>query len=302
MHAMTARLLFHVDAFTREPFRGNPAAVVLDAEGLSDAQMLSIAREMNLSETVFAFPPDGADHDLLARFFTPAAEVPLCGHATVALHHVLAEEGRRPPAGRAVQKTKAGLIPVDLVEREGRRLAEFTMRDIPFGRVLGRDERQAVLAALRVAPEAWEGRCPMQHVYAGVMIAVKSRACLDALAPDMTALIDVSARLGVGDYNVFTFDSDDPAILTHMRVFAPDCGVNEDPVTGIANGPLAAYLVKHRLMEWQGDACCFRSRQGEAIGRAGTVHLRVRVSGGEPVEVAVGGEAVTVFRTELETA
>ena len=290
--------LYHVDAFTETPLSGNAAAVVPDARGLSEQEMQAIAREMNLSETAFVFPPEAGDHDLLVRFFASACEVPLCGHATVALHHVrVAELGF--PAGRVVQKTKAGLIPVKVATENGILRVVFTMQAIPFGRVLGREERLRVLAALGLAPEGWDGRCPMQHVGAGVMVGVSSRAALDALAPDATALAALTRELGLDDVVPFTLEPVDPAILVHVRVFAPAMGIAEDPVTGSANGPLAAYLVKHRLVEWTGDELRFRSRQGEAIGRPGTVHLRVKIENGEPVSVDVAGTAVTFYKTHI---
>ena len=293
-----SRDLYHVDAFTATPLSGNAAAIIPDARGLSEAQMQAIAREMNLSETAFVFPAEADDHDLVVRFFAPACEVPLCGHATVALHHVrVAELGL--PAGRLVQKTGAGLVPVETTREGGRVRVAFTMSAIPFGRVLGREERTRILAALGLDVKDWDARCPMQHVAAGIMVGVESRAALDALAPDMKALAAALRDLGVDDAVSFTLEPVDPALLTHVRVFAPSMGIDEDPVTGSANGPLAAYLVKHHLVEWQGDELCFRSRQGEAIGRPGTVHLRVTIAEGEPVAVAVAGTAVTLFKTTI---
>ena len=293
------RALYHVDAFTNVPFAGNAAAVVPDARGLSDDRMQAIAREMNLSETVFAFPPEGPGHDLSVRFFSPTAEVPLCGHATVALHHVRAVE-LGEPCGRTVQKTKAGLVPVETIREGGLVRVSFAMRNIEFCEVMGREERARILAALGAAPDDLDGRCPMQRVYSGVMIGLKNAACLNNLSPDMKALASLSRELGFDDFVPFTLEAVEPGITTQVRVFAPAMGIDEDPVTGSANGPLAAYLVKHRLVEWEGEEFRFLSRQGTAIGRPGIVHLCVKIRDGEPAEVSVGGDAVVVFRTQIE--
>ena len=109
--------IYQVDAFTRSRFHGNPAGVVPDADGLTDEQMQRIARELNNSETAFIFSPQSAEHDAVVRFFTPTTEVPLCGHATIAAHYVRAIEGTAV-SGRVLQKTKAGILPVDIVKED----------------------------------------------------------------------------------------------------------------------------------------------------------------------------------------
>src|SRR4051812_224252 len=115
---MTRRIrIFQVDAFTTDRFTGNPAGVVLDADGLTDAEMLAIARELNNADTAFVLKPDGADHDLRVRFFTPRTEAPFVGHATVATHFVLSRGGA-PAAhgagGRLRQRQKSGLVDVEV--------------------------------------------------------------------------------------------------------------------------------------------------------------------------------------------
>ena len=291
--------IYHVDAFTSEPLKGNAAAVIPDAEGLSDGAMQAIAREMNLSETAFVFPPKSAGCDLSVRFFSPAVEVPFCGHATVALHHVRAAE-LGLPCGDFVQMTKAGPVPVRVGLDGKSSSVSFTMMDFRFAEVMGREERRRILGALGADLKNWDARFPMQRVYAGVAVALTSRAALDALAPDMGALSRLSSELGFDDFVVFTTEPVSPGILTHVRVFAPAMGIDEDPVTGSAGGPLAAYLVKNRLVDCEGDSFEYLSRQGEAIGRPGTLHLKVTMRGGEPLEVSVGGTAVTLFKAKIE--
>jgi len=290
--------IYHVDAFTSEPLLGNAAAVVPDAGGLSDSDMQAIAREMHLSETAFVFPPADAGCDLSVRFFSPAVEVPFCGHATVALHHVRAAE-LGLPCGDFVQMTKAGPIPVRVDLDGSSSSVSFTMRDFRFAEVMGREERRRILGALGANAADWDARFPMQKVYDGVNVAMGSRAALDSLSPDMGALSRIGEELGFSDFVVFTTEPVSPDILTHVRVFAPAMGIDEDPVTGSAGGPLAAYLAKNRLVEWEGNSFEYLSRQGEAMGRPGTLSLKVVTREGEPIEVSVGGTAVTLFRAKI---
>ncbi|HPQ81069.1 MAG TPA: PhzF family phenazine biosynthesis isomerase, partial [bacterium] len=214
------KILYHVDAFTGVPFAGNAAAVVPDARGLSDSQMQAIAREMNLSETVFAFPAEGPDHDLVARFFSPSVEVPLCGHATVALHHVRAANAG-VFSGSCVQKTKAGLISVEISNSGGVAQVSFVMKGIKFGEVMEGKDRDRIIAALGADLNDLDDRCPLQRVYAGLMIGLKSRACLDRLSPNMKELASLSGEMGFDDFVSFALEDAEQGIKTRVRVFAP---------------------------------------------------------------------------------
>jgi PhzF family phenazine biosynthesis protein len=291
--------LYQVNAFTARPFAGNPAAVVPDARGLSDAEMQAIARELNLSETAFALP----GHDpaqIRVRFFTPTAEVPSCGHATIATHFVRAEE--RPAAGPIVQLTAAGPIGVTFEPRpDGRRRVWMRQRPATFEKVLDAGEAASLLAALDVTADDVLP-LPMQVVSTGhskVMIPLRRRERLRALRPSARALCDLSARIGCNGYFAFTLDAPDPGRLAHGRMFAPAIGIPEDPVTGNANGPMGAYLLRYGLAA--GDAngtLSFTAGQGDELGRPGLAHVRVEAADGT-LDVSVGGDAVVVWRGEL---
>jgi PhzF family phenazine biosynthesis protein len=293
--------VFQVDAFTRERFKGNPAGVVLDAAGLSDAQMQDIARELNNSETSFVLPPTGSDHHVWVRFFTPTTEVPICGHATIAAHYVHAKETNATP-GRIFQRTGAGILPIDIA-REGSDYRIFmTQGEISFGKILEGNECETLLVGLGIGRDDIDGRCPIQIVSTGhskVMIGLRSSATLHALSPNLQILTDLSRRIGCNGYFPFTFDTGDEQILTQGRMFAPAIGIAEDPVTGNANGPLGAYIVEHRLCNVGIDTFSFTARQGTAIRREGTVYVRVEILGDNPRRVIIGGDAVNVFETEI---
>jgi PhzF family phenazine biosynthesis protein len=293
--------VFQVDAFTSEPFTGNPAGVVLNAEGLTESQMQRIARELNNSETAFLLSATSTDHDVHVRFFTPTKEVPICGHATVAAHYVLAMT-TNSPSRRVLQKTGAGILPVDIRRLETGYQIVMTQGRIEFGAILPEPARKVLLTALQLGEEDLEAGCPIQIVSTGhskVLIGIRSRSVLNRLAPDMGALATLSQSIGCNGYFVFTLDSPDPAIRIHGRMFAPAIGISEDPVTGNANGPLGAYLVHHGLLPHDGRLLTFIAQQGEAIGRPGTMQVRVSIREAQPVEVQIVGDAVVVFETEL---
>jgi len=145
-------------------------------------------------------------------------------------------------------------------------------------------------------------KCPIQIASTGhskVMIGIKSREKLNDLTPNYNDLADLSKLIQCNGYFVFTFDSDDKEILTYGRMFAPAIGINEDSVTGNANGPLGGYLVKNRIVDCQNNLFEFNGRQGEKIDRLGTVKVKVEIDNYSPALVKIKGEAVVVFKTEI---
>jgi PhzF family phenazine biosynthesis protein len=302
-------MLYHIDSFTRTPFRGNPAGVVLDADGLSDAQMQDIARELKHSETAFVLRPTAADHDFRVRFFTPAVEVPVCGHATIAAHYALAHARGLPQDGVVVQKTGAGLQRIRTLREGGDWRIEIEQGPVSFGEPLDAAWRARVASALRLrggATALAAGR-PVQVVSTGhskVLVPLRDDYPLDALSPDLAALASLSAELGCNGW--FPFVISGPR-RTDGRMFAPAIGIDEDPVTGNANGPLGAYLVRHGLMMHDGGSLAFEGHQGRALRRDGVVHVRVDVAadgngGAEPRRVTISGDAVILFHAPLAVA
>lgn len=264
--------IFHVDAFTECPFAGNPAAVCLLSEPGAASWMQGVAREMNLSETAFLVP--GADGWGL-RWFTPAVEVDLCGHATLASAHVLWEAGRLSPKEPARFHTQRGLL---TATRRGQAID----LDFPAAPVQEATAPPGLLDALAAAP-VWVGRTPLGDW----LVEVTDAAAVRGLAPDMARLRDVPAR-GI----IVTARADDEATAAAgdacdfvSRFFAPGAGVDEDPVTGSAHcalGPFwAERLGKDDLIGYQA------SERGGIVG--------VRLAGDR---VVLSGQAVTVMRGE----
>jgi len=293
--------LYQVDSFTKELFRGNPAGVVPNADGLTEAQMQTIAREMNNSETAFILSPTSGDHEVWVRFFTPATEVPSCGHATIAAHYVRAIEMGLPSC-RVVQKIGAGILPVEIVREGDDYRIVMTQGAIEFGEPFAGSQRDEIVAALGLAPKDLDTRCPIQIVSTGhskVLVGIRDRAVLNALKPNLARLSEISRKIRCNGYFVFVLTDGSRGVLSHGRMFAPAIGIPEDPVTGNANGPLGAYLVQHRLAPNDGKRLAFRGQQGEALNRLGTVEVTVDIANNRPKTVQVGGQAVIVFKSEI---
>jgi PhzF family phenazine biosynthesis protein len=257
-----------VDAFTDTPFAGNPAVVCLLPAPRDEGWMQKVAREMNLSETAFLVPQ--ADGYAL-RWFTPAVEVVLCGHATLASAHVLWEDGHLPPGRQARFHTKSGLL-------TGDRAGEWIELDFPAKREEPAPAPAGLAEALGAAPK-YIGRNQFDY-----LVEVDGEATVRGLKPDHGALAALPVR-GV----IVTARADSPGYDFVSRFFAPGSGVAEDPVTGSAHCALGPFwqsrLGKRELVAYQ------------ASPRGGVV--RVRVAG---ERVMLGGKAVTVLRGELLSA
>lgn len=254
-----------VDAFTATPFAGNPAAVCLLPAPRDEAWMRAVAREMNLAETAFLVR-QGEDFGL--RWFTPAVEIDLCGHATLASAHVLWEEGHLPDGTEARFHTRSGLLRA--TRRDG-----WISLDFPATPPVPCEPLPDILEALGV-PIRLSARTPFDY-----LVEVDSEATLRALTPDFALLAGLGTR-GV----IVTSKASTPGIDFVSRFFAPAAGIPEDPVTGSAHcalGPLwAERLGKTTLVGYQASA------------RGGIV--RVTVAGDR---VLLGGQAVTILRAEL---
>jgi len=258
--------IIQVDAFTDRPFAGNPAAVCILPTAAEPAWMQNVAREMNLAETAFVVPRNG-EYDL--RWFTPAVEVDLCGHATLASAHVLWEDGLLKTTAQARFHTKSGLLTAD-------RRDSWIELDFPTTIASPAQPPPSLIDALGVKPQ-FVGRSRFDY-----LVEVDSESTVRRLEPDLNALARVDAR-GV----IVTSLADKKSEYDFVsRFFAPQSGVPEDPVTGSAHCALTPYwsakLGKQELVAYQASA------------RGGVV--RVRLNG---ERVRLGGQAVTVLRGEL---
>lgn len=299
---MIKLIVYQIDSFTKERFKGNPAGVVVNADGLSDKQMLMIARELNNSDTAFLFPPNDDNCDGIIRYFTPKIEIPACGHATIAAMYVKAlEENLESCVLRF--KTLNGTLPFEITKLNNDYQVTIAQGKFELNPPFDSITSHKIIDALGLVESDLDKRCPIQIAstgYSKVMIGIKSREKLNSLMPDFQSLIDISKQIKCNGYFVFTFDSDDKDILTYARMFAPINGINEDPVTGNANGPLGGYLLQNKIIEVAGDTFEFIGRQGEAMGRLGTISVKVTLNNDKISLIQLKGDAVKVFKTIIE--
>ena len=295
--------IFQVDAFTTERFTGNPAGVVLDADTLTDAEMLAIARELNNADTAFVLKPDGSDHELRVRFFTPRTEASFVGHATIATHFVLSHDGaQRPAGGRIRQRQKSGIVDVEVRGQDAARRIAVRQPAPPLGRQLNDRERLAVLDALALSTGDIDTRCPLRIVGGAgtrLMIGVRSTDQLKQLKPDFLRLTTLSAQLGAAGFFVFTLSHAMPGCLTESRMFCPALGIPEDPVSGNAHGLLGAYLAEQGLLPQSGATAQFTGAQGHHVHRAGRVDVELEFTDGKLDGVWIVGQAVEIFETAM---
>jgi len=288
--------------FTDRVFGGNPLAVVLDPEGLADADMQAIAREMNLSETTFLLPPTRPDCAARVRIFTPAREIPFAGHPTIGTSWVLATE-RLLPVGATRFRLEEGIGPVE-VELEGEPTAPsfLWMRhgEARFGPELA--DRAALAGALGLGLQDLLPGAPIQSGSTGsdfLYIPLRDRAAVNQAVldvPRLLAALGDGPRLGVF---VFAPDPDPKAGRVYSRMFAPHTsGIPEDPATGSASGPLGAYLVERGLVE-AAPAVSIVSEQGTRMRRQSFVHIRIGMVRGRIAEIRVGGGVVPVLDGSL---
>jgi len=308
---MKKRTIYICDAFTAEPFTGNPAGVVLNAAGLTVAQMRSIAREINLSETAFLLPPSAKRADLQIRWFTPESEVPLCGHATIASFHALAEAGlegmRQPGVYRFRLQTKSGLLAITVEKKFSGTMIEFQL-PLPRFRVIKRLPGVLRRSLGLVATDLHGDLPPVLGNY--LYVPVRSLAALGRLRPKMEILARECEKLGTIGVSLFTLETVEKGSAVHSRFYAPAGGVPEDPVTGSANGPLGVYLMTYAIERGYVIPSFLRDdgtlemigEQGDEIGRRGRVKIRLRPGRRGPTSVAIAGEAVTIMRCELRTS
>jgi trans-2,3-dihydro-3-hydroxyanthranilate isomerase len=290
-----------VDVFTVRALAGNPLAVVLEADGLSTAQMQAIARETNLSETTFVLPPEKRGHAAKVRIFTPYVELPFAGHPTVGTGWVLLDEGLvGSDADAFTLEEGVGPIPVRVDRGGGEVVLWMSHPPVRFGEVIEEREDMAVALRLRVGdllPEV-----PIQIVSTGVpfvYVALKDAAAVDRAVSSGEALTSVLDRHGLPGVFLFAAVGDN---RLYSRMFDPHTvtRIVEDPATGSASGPLGAFAVRYGLIPRAAQVAIV-SEQGTKMGRQSFVRIELAYPAGAelPSRVEVGGSVVPVMTAEL---
>ena len=280
--------LYQIDAFTTKAFEGNPAGVIL-SDSLSDDEKQLIAREMNLSETAFISKSDKADFKL--QWFTPIKEVQLCGHATIASLHFLHQNGLVKTDQEIKFETLSGIIKCYVhndqyfMQIPIPQLEEFNGCKEEILDALGFERTKLPDLPLILLDNGY------------LFIAINSLIDLWNLNPNFKELKKLSKiKKEFFDVAVFTTETADKLSNAHLRFFAPFHGIDEDPVTGSACGPLLLVLLKLSLINHYSDDDNILIEQGDVLGRKGRVAVKLNR---RKNELFISGKAVTVFKGKL---
>jgi PhzF family phenazine biosynthesis protein len=295
--------IFQVDAFTSIRFTGNPAIVVLDADGQNEGTLLSIAREFSHAEVAFVFAANAVDHDVRLRFFNARKEAPFVGHATVAAHAVLLTLGRRT-VGICRQHSGTGIIAVGAqVEQraagpetviEFRQTVPELDAPLPFKTTL------RVAEALKLPATQLHEVMPARIARKGssrLLVPISDHRYLEQLSPNFDTLISLGSELGTEGFFLFAVNRDSDEVWTESRMFCPALGIPEDPVSGNAHAMLAAYLWD--LGQFGKKTTTFMGRQGNQMKRPGQVRVRLEIDKGSLIAAHIAGTAVIVSEGTL---
>jgi trans-2,3-dihydro-3-hydroxyanthranilate isomerase len=287
----------HYDVFTGQLFGGNQLAVFLDGRGLSSATMQAIAKEMNFSETTFVLPAERQDTDVRMRIFTIGEELPMAGHPTIGTTFALARTG-------VIDATRAGLVfglgvgptPVSLIWKGDDLSFAWMTQGLPVFSEPIADARLAAEALSLPASALLGAAAPVQSVSCGVpfvFVPLASRRAVDEASPNRRAIGELLHASKSTAHGVFLFSAEPGAddATAYSRMFAPGLGIDEDPATGSASGPLGCYLVRYGLAGAE-KADAMLSLQGARMGRPSHVHISIGLTAGQISSVRVGGEAV----------
>jgi trans-2,3-dihydro-3-hydroxyanthranilate isomerase len=281
--------VYQIDAFTDLPFNGNPAGVVY-SDDLNKTEMQLIAREINVSETAFISKSKEADFNL--RWFTPSVEVKLCGHATIASLHYLVQKGLIKNNSTLTFNTLSGILKCSVVNG-----IYSLILPVPKLSILEGDKKE-IISALGGEKIINTEKFPFIIDDGGYLyIYVSTLKELMNLKPDFKMLLDLSSSgKGYDAFTMFTLKTVEKGNDAHLRFFAPYYGINEDPVTGSANGPLLLVLRHLGLIEENTEGKTYIFEQGDIVGRKGRINVSYSPSKNE---LTISGRAVTVFKGEI---
>ncbi|TWT14545.1 PhzF family phenazine biosynthesis protein [Planomicrobium sp. CPCC 101079] len=295
-----------LDVFTTVPFGGNQLAVFHEGESLTTGMMQKIAKELNLSETVFLSPPNDRDNQKKLRIFTPQMELPMAGHPTIGAAFLLADQDliqTEEGVNEWVLEEAVGDISVTVYKEGGLvKKVEMTQPLPSFGEQFFDVEQIAEL--LTLTPADLHASFPIQTVSTGVpflFVPVRSLAAINTI----NFRSDVweqhfSRNEATRHLFVFTTETEHPASTVHSRMFAPAMGIPEDPATGAASGPLGAYLVEHAVIPPVDNGIyTIRSEQGLEMGRPSFIDITIVKTDQGFQQVKIGGTSVTVGKGQL---
>ena len=284
---------YKINAFTDTSTGGNPAGLVINHPYLTDHQMKWITKHLAVSETAFFQPSNKADYRV--RFFSPDREVDLCGHATIASFFTLAAKGFLSTNTDTIllhQETNVGILPVEITMEHQHPKQVMMIQATPLIKDINYSYED-IASILNISSEDIDTTLPQQIVSTGLFtfpICLKSFRILEKVTPDFRAIKTFCQKHNVGSWHVFTYETKEPTSIYHARNFAPLYGINEDPVTGTANGAVTHFLHYHQIISTQKNIC----EQGDIIHHPGRVHVEL-----SDTHVKVGGTAYILKEIEV---
>ncbi len=283
-----------VDVFTQRPLEGNALAVFPDATGLDTATMQKIARELNLSETSFIFPKDSREGSTRVRIFTPSYEMEFAGHPTIGTAYVMRSVGIVSRTARTFAlEENIGIVPVRVDEGDDP-LIWLTTPEI---RDLGRFDRGQCAAAVSLKESDLLPGVPCELLSAGnpnIYVALRDKETVDRAGIDTAEFYRlIHGRNELACVFVFTPTPEG----AYSRMFAPEYGIVEDPATGSATGPLAAFMMRHKLVS-NADSTAFLSEQGTKMKRRSLLHVLIHGENGSNA-IEVGGHVTPLATATL---
>lgn len=283
-----------VDVFTQVPLEGNPLAVFEDASGLDTAAMQKIARELNISETVFIVPSERQDCVARLRIFTPRKEMDFAGHPTVGTAFVLIQRGYVSPESQnfCVQEN-VGAIPI-IVDREQPSMFWLRTPPIQDGSTIHEHDAHALISVARTDVT----RATPQILSAGnptLFIGLNDKSAVDKAVLDSSKWVAIKQQYHLDSVCVFIFAPTPEG--AYSRMFAPDYGISEDPATGSSTGPLVCYMMRNGMTSAKADSRLV-SEQGTQMGRRSILHVRVHGESGKD-GIDVGGFVTPVIDGEI---
>jgi PhzF family phenazine biosynthesis protein len=297
--------IFQVDAFTHERFSGNPATVVLDADGQSDEVMSAVAREFPHAEVAFVSAADAPDHDVRVRFFNARKEAPFVGHATIAAHAVMLALGRRGSAPFR-QACGTGVVEVRVREIPNARgrgpVIEFRQTVPELDNPLPFKTTLRVAEALKLPATSLHDVMPARIARKGstrLLVPVADARALGLMVPNFDTLTSLGQELGADGFFVFAVDrgAGPDELTTESRMFCPALGIPEDPASGNAHVMLASYLFE--IGQFGKHASGFVGFQGRYVNRPSQIDVRLEIEEGALAAAHVGGGAVIVSEGQL---
>ena len=288
-----------IDVFTSEPFGGNPLAIFDHADDLNADQMLKIAKELNLSESVFLSKAK-PETDIQMRIFTPAMELPTAGHPSIGTAYYLLQQKKISPQKPTELHLgqKIGVLKVQYENNNGDISKILMEQPLPKFEQTFKD-KHLVASLLSIMEDEIEDDFPCRIVNCGnpfLIIPIKSLASIQKLRLDHALFTEILDEIFITGVLAFTLETIEPHHITHSRMFAPHIGVTEDPATGSAHGPLACYLHNYNMRDLTKVSI---GEQGYEMGRESQIKMKIVQEEGKISKVLVGGSCVYVGKGEI---